>query len=295
MLQSRRYSLLGQLGEGGMGQVFRALDHLTGRTVALKRLSPRATASCAMRHTVSAERALSGADHSRQRQQGLAREFRLLTTLHHPHIIRVFDYGYDDQRQPYYTMELLDEARPLLPLASPTPQAAKLELLRQLLRALRYLHQRGVVHRDLQPGNLLVTAAGTRLHVTLIDFGLALHRREAQAGPAAGTFAYLSPELRAGAAASEASDVYALGVLAYELLTGQSPHEAQRAAEGVVRLTGWQSWHYEPDLSLLPPRLRPILGPTLSRLPQQRPDAAALLREISRLMQDDDADHPAEH
>lgn len=142
-LIGRRYLVMDLIGQGGMGQVYRALDRLTGQSVALKRVFGRAADS---RLAVSTS-VISQAN-AEAYAGCLEQEFRILATLRHPNIISVLDYGFDERRQPFFTMELLAGARPILPFAISLPEPARIELLIQLLHALGYLHRRGVLHRD---------------------------------------------------------------------------------------------------------------------------------------------------
>ena len=189
-----RYHLLQPLGQGGMGEVFCALDRLSGAEVALKRVSLRSGSSSASperlrpgtpvapvivdQATLAAldPAALSGATLESPRvyvqtdarsdalRFALAQEFRTLASLRHPNIISVLDYGFDAERQPYFTMELLVGARPLLAASAELTLSHKVSLLAQLLLALNYLHRRGVLHRIITPPNnrLLSTRSRTR-------------------------------------------------------------------------------------------------------------------------------------
>lgn len=268
-----------------MGQVLRALDLLTGKLVALKRLSQRASVPSPSQQTLSSGGEASNASVARSKPQALAREFHLLASLCHPNIIRVFDYGIDSLCQPYFTMELLENAQPLLPFALHAPRSVQIDLLVQILRALYYLHRHGILHRDLKPSNILVHHEVPGPLVTLLDFGLAIDRDEAQREPAAGTLLYMAPELLLGAPASEASDVYAIGVLAYQMLTGRhlyKPHEPEdELAPHLGQLITQALSDEEPELALLPPSLQPVIGSTLSKTPAKRPDAATLLQELA--------------
>lgn len=196
-----RYHLLNRLGSGGMGAVYRAEDRLSGELVALKRLptSP-----------------LPAAD-SPELRLALAQEFQALAALRHPNVIGVREYGFDERRQPYFTMELLPEARPITDAASFLSDEAKVGLIWQLLSGLVYIHRHRLIHRDLKPANVLLTGDT----VKVLDFGLVTII--GQRPPTSGTLAYMAPELLRGGAAAVASDLYAVGVIAYELLAGWHP------------------------------------------------------------------------
>ncbi len=287
----RRYRLLDRLGQGGMGLVVRALDRLTGQHVALKLVSlrpqspanPRFVSDSSdggLRHHTGTGRsdvsATTAAEPPGSRLTALAQEFRTLVTLRHPNVISVLDYGFDAGR-PYFTMELLSDARPLLPLAATVPLTTQLELLVQLLRALAYLHRRGIVHRDLKPSNILVLSRPAGLSLKVLDFGLAIQSTDRPRGKQAGTLLYMAPEVLRGAAASAASDLYAVGVMAYQMLTGHHPFAAA-STEGVPGLLRTSRL----DLAPIPPPLRELIGRALSQSATERPaDATAFLQELA--------------
>lgn len=180
VLVGQRYQQLALLGEGGMGCVYRVLDRLTGRQVALKRV---ALSSLAQTQTVQASvsaRSLgsrSSQQPSAQRtfRLALAHEFRTLATLRHPNIVSVLDYGFDEEREPFFTMELLEAPRDLLTATRTASLPEKLGILAQLLRALSYLHRHNIVHRDLKPSNIQVIAGKGGPQLKLLDFGIAFH------------------------------------------------------------------------------------------------------------------------
>ncbi|MBL7201269.1 MAG: AAA family ATPase [Anaerolineae bacterium] len=216
----KRYLLREPLGAGGMGTVYRAIDRLTGDTVALKRvfLPPDQLAFASRSGHTDASLAL-------------AQEFRTLASLHHPHVIRVLDYGFDQARQPFYTMDLLEDARSIVVAGQDQSQDTKVSLLVQALQALAYLHRRGILHRDLKPGNVLVPSADRRVRV--LDFGVSVttsRTMEYLTQTTAGTLTYMAPELFQGAPVTVASDLYAVGVMAYELFAGRHPFDTSNVA-----------------------------------------------------------------
>lgn len=216
-LIGKRYILHEPLGEGGMGVVYRVTDRLTGRELALKR--------------VQANNAELGLDNSYEAidfRLAMAREFKLSASLRHPHIVEVLDYGFDSERQPYFTMELLPDARDLLTAGADLDLNGRIDLLLQTLQALTYLHRRGIIHRDLKPANVLVMAG----QVKVLDFGLSImHERtrtDAEVGTTAGTLAYMAPEVLSEQPAGIPADLYALGMMGYEMIAGAHPfHVAQ--------------------------------------------------------------------
>jgi tetratricopeptide (TPR) repeat protein len=250
----RRYVLRGLLGQGGMGAVYRAFDRLTGQEVALKRVA----------HTADGISTTAPTEDNALRLS-LAQEFRVLASLRHPNIVSVLDYGFDTDRQPFFTMELLDGAQDIFEAAQVRPLEDRLELLVQTLQALVYLHRRGVLHRDLKPSNVLVIE---RL-VKVVDFGLALFENLWE-DSALGTLPYLPPELLSGSAPDERSDLYAIGLIAYEILLGAHPFETENRGHLINNIL-----NKAPDLSALPPELRMIVGRLLMKQPDSRYSRAA--------------------
>ena len=265
---SRRYVVQKRLGHGGMGEVFTALDRLTQQPIALKRVFDRSLTRFGLT-----------ASQTQQHLDALTREFRVLATLRHPHIISVLDFGFDDARRPYFTMELLPAARPILPSSQALSLDDKIALLTQILRALSYLHHRGILHGDLKPSNILLTDGDAGPQVKLLDFGLAVSRDAGNRQQRAGTLAYMAPELLRGEPMSAASDLYALGVLAFELFAGRHPFAE---AVDVTRLIQ-QILHQAPPCQLLPDAIGPLIRQLLDKDPAQRPDSAeAILRDLAR-------------
>ena len=211
----------------------------------------------------------------------LAQEFRTLASLRHPNIVSVLDYGFDAEQKPFFTMELLDNAEQLHTAARELSTTARLQLILQILQALIYLHRRGIIHRDLKPANVLVTkdgkADGDGLRVKLLDFGLAVlrQRQTLQAGEISGTLGYIAPEVLLGAQATELADLYSVGVMTYELLSGSRPVPA-------AGVTGHVQAALSPAPIILPVELPAELTAVLSRLLAHDLDVVAGLYPTKR-------------
>ncbi len=246
-----RYELHEALGSGGMGSVYRAYDRLESEWVAVKRVTQQINANT---------------EHFRA---ALAQEFQVLATMRHPHIISVLDYGFDSEQQPYYTMELLAQAQNLLRYTRGTAQQTKLELLLQVLQALTYLHRRGVLHRDLKPDNILVTDGG---RAKVLDFGLAIDQDQPLAAEqVGGTLAYMSPEVLSGDPPSVASDLYAFGVIAYEVLAETAPFDTSNVTELIRHILSTAADVDPLDVS---PEIKNMLARLLAKDPEDRPPSA---------------------
>lgn len=263
-----RYRLLNQLGAGGMGKVYRVHDRLTGETVALKQVSAPAEADLTTPLPTPSNYHIT-----MDPRVTLAREFQAMATLRHPHILAVLDYGFQEGT-PYFTMELLEDAQTFLQYAQQQPLERQIELLVEVLRALMYIHRRDMIHRDLKPGNVLVSND----QVKVLDFGLSTEI--AQATGTVGTLAYMPPEVLYGDPAGPSADLYSLGVMVYELLTGRHPFFDNLKA-GHSALQQLLNPEHQPDLSLLPPPLVPIIGQMLERDARKRyQDAAQVVADL---------------
>jgi hypothetical protein len=254
-----RYALLDEIGRGAMGVVHRAQDRLDGSTVTIKLAHQPSEDSTGS--TLPPEVLLS-----------LAHEFAVLASLRHPNVIRVFDYGFDRERGPYVVMEHRPDADTLLHAAADATRGHKLALLLDLLRALAYLHRRGIIHRDVKPENVLVTGG----HAKVVDFGLSLPIEQI-ADDLAGTAPYLAPELLLGGAPSALSDLWAVGVIAVELFGGHHPFDGPQLLAGVL--------HREPDLGGMPGDVEAVARRLLAKAPAARyasaTDAAEAFAGIS--------------
>lgn len=271
-LVGSRYALEDRLGAGSMGEVYRAHDRLTGKPVALKRVTRRDAAIPASQPDASTDLRLV-----------LAQEFKMLASLRHPHIISVLDYGFDYERQPFFTMELLAEPRTLLEAGKNRTELEKASLLVQMLQALAYLHRRGVLHRDLKPANVLVGRLMTDdgpPQVKVLDFGLSVHQTgQPETEGMIGTLTYMAPEVMMGESATRRSDLYAVGVMACELFTGRHPFEIESTNSIISQVV------YNMPVVLLSqfPAMETIILRLLSREAAERyEDAASVIDDLNR-------------
>lgn len=254
-----RYTLADRIAIGGMGEVWRATDQVLGRKVAIKLLSP------------------SLAD-----QPGFARRFREearhTAQLTHPNIAAVFDYG-EDSGASWLVMELV-EGKPLSQLIGegPLPPRRVSAIMAQAALALQAAHENGVIHRDVKPANILIRTDGS---VKLTDFGIARAVDAApitRTGEVMGTAQYISPEQAMGKPVGPASDLYALGVVAHEMLTGERPFD-----EGSPVATAMAHIHNPPPPlpASVPEPLAGVIMASLSKDAAARPhsggDVAAAL------------------
>jgi serine/threonine protein kinase len=220
---SGRYQTGERLGSGGMSNVYKATDLILERTVAVKVLAE---------HLSDDERFVA-----RFRREALA-----VARLIHPNIVQVYDTGIDEGRH-YIVMEYVDgrSGAQILQRHGPVGPEIAAEIGNQACSGLDYAHRRGIIHRDVKPGNLMVVGGpvgGGEMTVKLTDFGIARaieQTRITQVGSVVGTAAYLAPEQVRGEEATPATDVYALGVVIYQFLTGRLPYEGSSLAELAVR------------------------------------------------------------
>src|SRR5579872_2079248 len=201
-----RYRIIGLLGRGGMGEVYRATDMMLGQSVALKFLPQEAASN---------PRLL-------ERFHG---EVRVARQVSHPNVCRVYDIG-EIEGMPFISMEYVDgeDLADLLTRIGRLPADKALETARKICAGLAAAHDRGIIHRDLKPQNIMLNKRG---EVVIMDFGLAA--LAGQLGPAdvrSGTPAYMAPEQLKGAEVTARSDIYALGLVLYELFTGKRPFDA---------------------------------------------------------------------
>jgi eukaryotic-like serine/threonine-protein kinase len=258
-----RYELGARLGVGGMSTVVSAFDERLEREVAIKLLAE---------HLADDDQFVT-----RFRREALA-----AARLVHPNIVQVFDFGLDQASHRHYiAMELVrgQSGAEILRDEGVLEVREALSIVAQACRGLEYAHRNGVVHRDVKPGNLLCGEDGV---VKLADFGIAKAISEessiTQVGSVLGTAAYLAPEQAAGEQAGPAADLYALGVVTYQFLSGRLPYEAQSLTELALK----QQREVPPRLDELnaevPPQLAMAVDRALALDPRQRPASADDLR-----------------
>ena len=258
-----RYELGARLGVGGMSTVVSAFDERLEREVAIKLLAE---------HLADDDQFVT-----RFRREALA-----AARLVHPNIVQVFDFGLDQASHRHYiAMELVRGQSGAVILRDEGVLGVReaLSIVAQACRGLEYAHRNGVVHRDVKPGNLLCGEDGV---VKLADFGIAKAISEessiTQVGSVLGTAAYLAPEQAAGEQAGPAADLYALGVVTYQFLSGRLPYEAQSLTELALK----QQREVPPRLDELNHEVTPQLAMAVDRAlaldPRQRPASADDLR-----------------
>jgi serine/threonine protein kinase/tetratricopeptide (TPR) repeat protein len=200
-----RYTIVEEIGAGGMGQVYKAIDRRLGKTVALKLIR---------RDTAAQHEAL----------ERFRRELALAQEVTHPNVVRVHDLGEVDGLV-YISMEHVEgqSLEDLIQSVGHLSPRQTVHLGRQVCAGLQAVHDRGIVHRDLKPANIMVDRSG---HALVMDFGMAYHHAQERLtgeGAVLGTLAYLSPEQARGRLTDQRSDVYAVGLVLYEMLTGRRP------------------------------------------------------------------------
>ncbi|WP_436764202.1 protein kinase domain-containing protein [Streptosporangium sp. V21-05] len=261
-----RYRLSTRIGAGGMGEVWKGEDIVLARTVAVKVLLPGRTDDPGFL----------------VRFQG---EARAMATINHPGVVDVYDYGVHEVpgagATAYLVMKFVDGEpldRLLGRLRRIAPGAA-MDLIAQAASALQAVHDQGIVHRDIKPGNLLVRSDGT---LVLTDFGIARSdtaSRLTDAGMVLGTAAYCAPEQAEGAPVTPAVDIYALGVVAYECLAGQRPFDGDTPVTIALKHIREAPPPLPPDI---PPAVRALVERSLAKDPARRFPSAAAMSSAAR-------------
>jgi eukaryotic-like serine/threonine-protein kinase len=272
-----RYELEERVGSGGMSSVFRARDRLLDRHVALKVLHQR----------------YSDDDEHVARFRS---EARAVARLSHPHIVTVIDRGVDEGRQ-FIVFEYVEgeSLKELVRRSGPLPAHRAVELAIAVAEGLAFAHAQGLVHRDVKPQNVLLNEEG---EVKVTDFGIArsldVDRGLTQAGTVLGTSEYISPEQAGGSVATPATDVYSLGVVLFELLTGEVPFSGDSFVAVALRHINEAPpslLRVRPDV---PPRLAAAVDRALAKNPADRfPSMEAFAQELRLCLDDLDAEQTA--
>jgi serine/threonine protein kinase len=262
-LRLKGYRLTRKIGAGGMTEVYLAVRESDGLLVVLKVLDARGKASS-------------------EHLSRFIQEYTLLSRIEHPHVIRIYDQGFTDDHA-YIAMEYFERGDLRGELLRGIGPGRVLEIVTQVAQALQAIHARGIVHRDLKPENIMLRPDGS---VALADFGVAKSMLAAEAmaltqtrhGDVVGTPYYLSPEQVTGQRVTPASDLYSLGVMFHEMLTGERPFRADSLDLLLAR-------HLSAPAPRLPPghaMLQPVLDRLMAKDPAQRhASAAALLQDLA--------------
>jgi eukaryotic-like serine/threonine-protein kinase len=268
-LIDERYKLRALLGSGGMAEVYLAHDEVLDRDVALKLLKDQ----------------YAGNDELVER---FRREARNAASLSHPHIVPVFDWGEAGDGTYYIAMEYLLSGTlkdHILQRGTLPPQTV-VEVALQIAKALRAAHERGVIHRDIKPRNILITDSG---HVKVTDFGIARATEAttvSDLGDILGSVRYMSPEQAAGERVGAASDLYSLGVVLYEMLTGRVPFEVETPADVPVRHEGGPPPHPREVNPEVPEGTDALIMRLLATDPEDRYGSAGRLTKDLRRVRD---------
>ncbi|HVF50589.1 MAG TPA: serine/threonine-protein kinase [Pyrinomonadaceae bacterium] len=283
-----KYRLDERLGEGGMGTVYRAMHLLIERPVAVKVLNSR----------------LVEDEGARER---LRREARAAGRLRHTNAVAVTDFGQTPENLVYIVMELLEgrSLRDVLAREAPLDPAHAISLMLQAAAAVAAAHEAGIIHRDLKPGNIFVVQRPHAPHIVkVLDFGIAKLATDAtdgghaltltEAGVMIGTPRYMSPEQCDGATLAPASDVYSLGVILYEMLTGETPFNGATPLAVALKHSSEPPRPPRELKANIPPALEEVVLHALEKKPANRPpDAGAFRRELYAVAQHLGLEHAA--
>jgi hypothetical protein len=261
-----RYVVVGRIGRGGMGMVYRGLDEALEREVAVKTLTVEGTLD----------------EESRKRFQI---EAKAAAKLQHPNIVTVFELG-EDRGLPYIAMELLPgvDLETLIRSREPMLIQEKLDVVVQILRGLQFAHDNGIVHRDVKPSNIRLLEDGS---VKIMDFGIAKlgGHGVTKTGMMVGTVHYMSPEQIRGRALDGRSDVFSAGVILYELLAGQRPFPGENPTAVLYKIVHEPAPDLADAVVAGATSVVPLVAKALAKDPEGRPSAGRLADELNGLLQ----------
>jgi serine/threonine-protein kinase len=255
-----RYEIVAELGKGAMGVVYRALDPLLDRTVAIK--------------TINTEEA--GHEGMAEYEARFYTEAKAAGSLNHPNIIIIYDIGKSGHLV-YMAMEYIQgkELRDMLADGKPLPVAQAVDFAAQVGEGLAYAHQHQVVHRDIKPANIMITPEG---RAKIADFGIARMRSSetrTQTGVILGSPKYISPEQVVGKRADHRSDIFSLGVILYECITGATPFNGEGLSALMYQITNHDPAPPSASNSQVPVMLDYIVAKVLAKSPEARYQSAA--------------------
>jgi predicted Ser/Thr protein kinase len=255
-----KYQVLRVLGKGGMGTVYEALDPFIRRKVALKTMAPGLAENADLR-------------------KRFLREAQAAGGLHHKNIVTIYDLG-EDQGRPYIAMELVEgtDLGAVIKAKEPRPLEWRIDVIAQVCEGLAHAHRYGIVHRDVKPANIRITPEGD---VKLVDFGVA-HLQSSnmtRTGLVVGTVHYMAPEQIEGRKVDLRADIFAVGVIAFELITYRRPFEADN-----ITMVMYKVAHELPDFHQLPAheqtaRLRSVLAKAMAKSPEDRYSSLDQMRD----------------
>lgn len=259
------YDIVSELGRGGMGVVYKGYESALQRHVAIKMLSESLAGDASV-------------------VERFFREARSMAQLNDPHIVQIYFVG-EDAGQPYFAMEFVEgeslSAR--LKREGPLDPAEAARILLQVAQGLATAHDRGVIHRDIKPANLLITQRGL---VKVADFGIAIatqdfHRKLTGTGQFVGTPGYLSPEVCLGKPVDQRSDIFALGIVFFEMLAGQSPFKDESPLGMMLEVVQAELPDVRAVNQAIDPRLAEILKRMVAKDPADRyPNCHALIEDL---------------
>jgi len=274
-----RYMVTRLIGKGGMGSVFEATHTNLNKRVAIKFLNP-------------------GVEADEDAMKRFQREAKIAGSIGHLNICDVLDFGITDEGFPYYVMEYLEgeSLAAMLEREGRLPVELALEIMAQVLSALEEVHSRGVIHRDMKPDNVFLTnLKGHGIVVKLLDFGISKFIKADEAsmkltkpGKAFGTVFYMAPEqLRVKKVVDHRADLYAAGVILYEMITSKTPYRGLSYSEVIVKILEDPLPDPLKILPGLPPEIAWLMRWSIHKNPAKRPQSATRFKEEVKKLQDD--------